>query len=103
MSRISLRLRYGKDNITVKLPGSMLMGEYSFDSPEFDGESDVLVQLALDNPVGSQRLCELAHAGQRVAILCSDITRPCPTDFLLPFLLEELSAANIPDDDISGS
>lgn len=101
MSRISLRLRYGKDNITVKLPGSMLMGEYSFDSPEFDGESDVLIQQALDNPIGTQQLCELAQAGQRVAILCSDITRPCPTDFLLPFLLKELSAANIPDDDIT--
>jgi nickel-dependent lactate racemase len=101
MSRTSLRLRYGKGNVTVKLPGSMVLGEYSFDAPEHAGESDVLVQQALDNPIGSQRLCELAHAGQRVVILCSDITRPCPTDILLPFLLDELTAAEIPDANIT--
>jgi nickel-dependent lactate racemase len=101
MSSTSLHLRYGKGSIAVNVPTSMLMGVYAIEPPKLEGGSDALVKRALEHPIGAPRLRELAHPGKRVAILCSDLTRPCPTDFLLPYLLEELSAAGITDDEIS--
>jgi lactate racemase len=62
---------------------------------------DSTVREALANPIGSRRLCEIAHPGMRTVILVSDITRPCPTAKLLPFILEELSCAGVHHDDIT--
>lgn len=101
MNRTSLHLRYGKGSIAVEVPGSMLMGSYTFEPPKLEAGCDALVQRALEHPLNAPRLHQLATAGQRVAILCSDITRPCPTDILLPYLVEELNAAGIPDEDIT--
>jgi nickel-dependent lactate racemase len=101
MSRSPLRLRYGNSHITVEVPSSMMMERCDFEPPKPEGSSDSLVRQALDNPIGSRRLRELARPGQQVSILCSDITRPCPTDVLLPYIVEELAAAGIPDDDIT--
>jgi len=40
------------------------------------------------------------QAGQKVAIVTSDLTRPCPSDKLLPYIARELEAAGIPDEDV---
>ena len=56
------------------------------------GSADIraIVREALSNPIGTQHLCEMVRPGERTAIIVSDITRPCPTSTLLPFILEEL-------------
>ncbi|HIH03411.1 MAG TPA: DUF2088 domain-containing protein, partial [Methanoregulaceae archaeon] len=59
-----------------------------------------IVREALNNPIGIPRLCELAAPGKRTAIIVSDVTRPCPTSTLLPFVLEELSCAGVSNEDI---
>jgi nickel-dependent lactate racemase len=41
------------------------------------------------------------HAGQSIAIVTSDITRPCPTDAMLPPLMEELTQAGVHDEDVT--
>lgn len=58
------------------------------------------VELALAAPIGSPPLRELVHPGQSVAVVISDVTRPCPSHLLLPPLVAELNAAGIPDEDI---
>jgi nickel-dependent lactate racemase len=52
------------------------------------------------HPIGSRRLRELVVPGQRVAIVTSDLTRPCPSARLLPYILEELGSAGVEEDDI---
>jgi nickel-dependent lactate racemase len=42
-------------------------------------------------PIGTKPLRELVKASDRVAVVIPDITRPLPTDRLLPWLFEELS------------
>ena len=56
---------------------------------------DRLVREALQRPIGSPRLQEIARPGQEVAIVTSDLTRPCPSARLLPPVLKELEAAGI--------
>ena len=63
------------------------------------GEEEV--KRALQEPVGTPRLRDLAKPGQKIAIVTSDVTRPCPSYVMLPPLLSELTAAGIADEDIT--
>lgn len=63
------------------------------------GEAEV--RRALQEPIGAKRLRETVHAGERIVIVTSDITRPMPTKTVMPALLDELYAAGIPKEDIT--
>ena len=54
-------------------------------------------QTAVRRPIGSRPLADIVSAGDRVAIVIPDITRPLPTDRLLPWLLEELRHVPLAD------
>ena len=56
---------------------------------------------ALDHPIGSRPLVELAAGKRTAAISVCDITRPAPNRVTLPPLLERLHAAGIPEDGIT--
>jgi nickel-dependent lactate racemase len=64
------------------------------------GSEEALLRQALAHPIGSPRLHDIAHTGQRVTIVTSDVTRPCPSARMLPYILEELNAAGVSDKDI---
>ena len=55
------------------------------------------VKEALDNPIGSPRIEELASPGMRVAILFDDLTRPTPADLVFPEILNRLNQGGIED------
>lgn len=50
---------------------------------------------ALADPIGSPPLRELARGQGRAAIIVEDISRPAPTDRLVPLVVAELEAAGI--------
>jgi lactate racemase len=56
---------------------------------------------ALRHPVGTPPLCEMAHPGNRVCIVFTDITRSSPDDLLVPALLAELKQAGVRDSDVT--
>lgn len=64
-------------------------------------DSKSLIQKALRNPIGKPRLSETVKPGQKIAVIINDITRPTPSAFLIPFLLEELSFAGVLDENIT--
>lgn len=59
-----------------------------------------LVLDALEHPVGSPRLRELARDKQKIVIVTSDHTRAVPSKITLPLLLKEICSGN-PDADIT--
>ncbi|HUE75922.1 MAG TPA: nickel-dependent lactate racemase, partial [Chloroflexota bacterium] len=59
------------------------------------------IEGALQRPVAGPRLREIARSIDRVAIVVTDITRDCPDDLLVPYLLDELACAGVPDDQIT--
>jgi lactate racemase len=59
-----------------------------------------LVRRALENPIGSPRLRELAKGRRKIVLITSDHTRPVPSRITLPLLLEEIRLSN-PDADIT--
>lgn len=69
---------------------------------EYDpGKSEKeLVEEALQNPIGTPRLRELAKGKNKVVLVTSDHTRAVPSKLTLPILLKEIREGN-PDADIT--
>jgi len=59
------------------------------------------IQDALNQPIGTPPLREMAKAVDHVCIVFTDITRASPDHQLVPALLHELEAAGVRDEDIT--
>lgn len=99
MSRISLP--YGSGALSFTLPrGVKLLGELApLKIPGLDSFEDSFIN-ALRNPISSKALREVCGPGDRVALLVSDVTRSYSAHVFLPWLLNELNEAGVPDEDI---
>lgn len=58
------------------------------------------IKAALQSPIGTEKLSQLARGKRQVAILFDDISRPTPVRDLLPYVLAELKEAEVPDEAI---
>lgn len=93
---------YGKEKMSLSIDEKYLAG-YLVSSihnykPELCGEA--LVKEALANPVGSEKLSELARGKKNIVIIASDHTRPVPSKVIMPAMLEEIRKSS-PDADIT--
>jgi len=95
-----LLLPFGHTTFNVELSTANLLGSLTPRPCDSCGDELELLHTALAHPIGVTRLSNIARPGQKVAIVTSDMTRPCPSKRLLPLLLAELTAAGIPDKDI---
>jgi len=100
MQSTTIQLAYGHRQVEFSLPTANLLGvihpqevSKSFDEAE-------LLSAAMAHPIGTPRLRDMLRKGQKVAIITSDLTRPCPSDKLLPYIAAELDAAGVPDQDV---
>ncbi|NWG03457.1 MAG: nickel-dependent lactate racemase [Syntrophaceae bacterium] len=60
------------------------------------------IKLALDHPIGSPKIEELARPGMEVVLLFDDLQRPTPVHLALPEILNRLNRAGIPDNRVTG-
>jgi nickel-dependent lactate racemase len=97
---VALELPFGHSRISLELPRSNLLSVLLPRDGASAPEEGALLRQALAQPIGTPRLRDLARPEQRVVIVTSDLTRPCPSDRLLPPLLQELAAAGVPDANI---
>jgi nickel-dependent lactate racemase len=76
----------------------------SEDKPPVPGVADPMEEIrrALDHPVGSPKIEELARPGMDVVLLFDDLQRPTPVHLALPEILNRLNRAGIPDNRITG-
>ena len=72
--------------------------------PPVPGVADPVAEIrrAMDNPIGSPPLEELARPGMEVALLFDDLQRPTPVNLVIPEMLDRLNRSGIPDDRVSG-
>ena len=61
-------------------------------SPKVTGNPDTqkIIEKSILNPIGSEPLKNLVNSKSRIAFLVSDITRPCPTNIILPVIIRKL-------------
>ncbi|MBE6645130.1 MAG: nickel-dependent lactate racemase [Ruminococcaceae bacterium] len=53
-----------------------------------------IVKAALENPINSPRLSDLAKGKSNIVIIASDHTRPVPSKIIMPLMLEEIRRTN---------
>lgn len=86
---MKIHLQYGQDGLEIEAPASnVTLLEPRF-LPGLADEATAFRE-AVREPIGTRPLRELIGANDRVAIVIADITRPLPSDRLLPWLLEEI-------------
>ncbi len=99
---MEVELGYGKGTVWVNVDESGLLGVLEPASIEDSGLSERQeIESALSNPVNSPRLESMVKPGEKITVITSDITRPCPSYKVLPPLMEELGRAGVRDDDIT--
>ena len=76
----------------------------SEDKPPIPGVKDPAEEIrrALDHPIGSPKIEDLARPGMEVIILFDDLQRPTPAYLALPEMMNRLNRAGIPDSRITG-
>ncbi len=92
-------VNYNNEKRTFSLP----KGWHSIsdeDKPPILGATDPLreVRDALDHPIGSPKIEELARPGMEVVLLFDDLQRPTPVHIALPEIMDRLNRAGIPDE-----
>lgn len=98
---MKLNLPFGKAAVTLSVPDENFLKTLLPNELEKDVVGDAEILRSLANPIGTKHLKELVHTGQKVVIVTSDITRPMPSYRVLPYVLAELNAGGVPDEDIT--
>ena len=87
---VQVRLQYGAGDLVVDIPSENVTVIEPQRVPGLADEAAAFRE-AVRAPIDSSPLRDLIRTTDRVAVVIPDITRPLPTDRLLPWLFEELS------------
>ena len=91
---VRIEVPCGPGVCAAELPERGFLGIFRSRVPDPAPDPDAEVARALDAPIGSPRLEELASGARTATIICSDHTRPVPSRYLVPALLRRLRAAS---------
>ncbi|MDR3590814.1 MAG: nickel-dependent lactate racemase [Negativicutes bacterium] len=101
MSKTKVTLPFGKETMEASIPTSSLIGVFSpKDVPPVANVRAECLR-AMNSPIGSKPLRELAKGAKNVVIVADDNTRMTPTEKIMPVLLDELNAAGVKDSQIT--
>lgn len=90
---------YGKQTIKIKIPEGKQLDIVSYQADR-SGDDHTHILKALQVPVGSPPLRQLAAGKKQAVILISDSSRLAPSHVFLPFLIEELKNGGMKEDQI---
>ncbi len=82
----------------LEIPDENLIGvfEAGLEKPALSPEN--IIRRALENPIGTMRLSEIARDAKHALILCDDNTRYTPAYLILPHVINELHKGGLTDD-----
>jgi nickel-dependent lactate racemase len=98
---MQIELAFGKSGLTVELPEGPDWHVLEPRTASPLANVDAALAHALDHPIGTPPLVELARGKRTAAISVCDITRPAPNATTLPPLLERLHAGGIPREGVT--
>jgi nickel-dependent lactate racemase len=84
-----VRLQYGSDGLELDLPDRRVTVLEPRHVPGLPDEAAAFRD-AVEHPIAGPPLREVVRPGERVAVVIPDITRPLPTERLLPWLFAAL-------------
>ena len=97
----NFKIPYHTKMMSIEVDDNNLVGvlESKADEYKTDLTEQEIVEKALDNPIGSERLEDLVKGKKDMVIITSDHTRPVPSKVTMPILLRRIREVN-PDIDI---
>ncbi len=90
MKTMKVTLDYGRTGLTVELPAERIVGPLSIRDVPPLADPDRAVAEALERPIGTPTLREIARGREDACILVCDITRPVPNRTILEPMLKVL-------------
>ncbi|MBV7276374.1 nickel-dependent lactate racemase [Clostridium sp. PL3] len=97
----NMEIKYGSTCMSVAVEEENLIGVIEANKLSEEKTEEEVIKDALENPIGSARLKELVHDGERVCVVIPDVTRAWQkTDKYLNAIVEELNAGGIEDKNI---
>ena len=99
---MNLSFPYGKEFLKIDIPDERLKGVIVSNLHHYTVKNtpEALVAEALENPVGTKKLSELAEGKNNIVLIASDHTRPVPSKVIVPPMLAEIRKGN-PNADIT--
>jgi len=97
---VRVTIPYGHREISFTIPEKNFVEVLNPNVIELPPDEVKVIEKALNNPVGTERLEKIARRGGKTVIICDDMTRPTPAYKILPPLLRHLNKAGIPNRDI---
>ena len=98
MHYTDVAFQIGKETVTASLPN--LMAVVAPNHVEGVADERAEIRRAIENPIGSPRLSEMAKGKKSAAIVVNDVTRPYPGGPMVEELARELALAGFRDEDI---
>jgi len=98
---MQVNMKYGRSEIRVDVPDHNLADVLtSQEFPPIDNPERAILD-ALESPIDSPALSELAKNRESATIVISDITRPVPNKLILPPILKIIEDQGVPRDKIN--
>ena len=91
---MKVSIPYGRKHLEAELEDKNLLGVYTSSVPAPASDPVAEVERALDAPIGSFKLEELAAGKRNAVIIISDHTRPVPSKVMIPSMLARLRKGN---------
>lgn len=85
---------YGRGTYELEVPENTPVLTSRIDQLKSERDGLTIVREAMENPIDSPRLCELAEGKPDCTIIISDHTRPVPSQDILPNMIRELREGN---------
>jgi nickel-dependent lactate racemase len=99
-AKMHINAHRGDNEIELGFPESWDITECRMAGHDKPSLPEDEMRSALQSPIGTPRLSEMAKGAKKVCILFDDIAKPTPADRIIPFVLEELHAGGVTDDQI---
>jgi nickel-dependent lactate racemase len=93
-------LDYGRTGLDVTLPDDRTVGPLAIREARPLDHPDRALAEALQDPIDTPPLAELARGRRSACVVICDVTRPVPNKLILPPVLRTLEGAGIPRDKI---
>jgi nickel-dependent lactate racemase len=96
-----IQLPYGNGRLKFYLPEENLVGVFTPQLVAACANPGEEIERALGHPLDTPSVREIVRPGEKVLILVDDHTRITPMALILPYLLEQLQAGGVRDEDVT--
>jgi nickel-dependent lactate racemase len=91
---------HGPKDLELNVPDGWQVEYYNMSGYDRPAMTDEQIRDSILNPIGAPRISEMARGKKEVVITFDDMTRVTRVARMVPFVLEELALAGIPDNRI---